>query len=68
MNKRLISMLLSVLMIFSIIMPAAGAAPAEVQLDRNLPTKAEAQQWREILDQREEKLAAEPFWIRGWKA
>ncbi|WP_337034608.1 S8 family serine peptidase [Paenibacillus illinoisensis] len=61
MNKRLISMLLSVLMIFSIIMPAAGAAPAEVQLDRNLPTKAEAQQWREILDQREEKLAAEPF-------
>lgn len=61
MNKRLISMLLSVLMVFSIIMPAAGAAPAEVQLDRNLPTKAEAEQWREILDQREEKLAAEPF-------
>ncbi|WP_275440347.1 S8 family serine peptidase [Paenibacillus sp. ACRRY] len=61
MNKRLISMLLSVLMVFSIIMPAAGAAPAEVQLDRNLPTKAEAEQWREILDQREEKLAAEPY-------
>ncbi|MFS0872772.1 S8 family serine peptidase [Paenibacillus xylanilyticus] len=61
MNKRLISMLLSVLMIFSIIMPAAGAAPADVQLDRNLLTKAEAKQWKEILAQREEKLAAEPF-------
>ncbi|NUU74504.1 S8 family serine peptidase [Paenibacillus xylanilyticus] len=61
MNKRLISMLLSVLMIFSIVMPAAGAAPTDVLLDRNLLTKAEAKQWKEILAQREEKLAAEPL-------
>ncbi|MGC5774954.1 S8 family serine peptidase [Paenibacillus pabuli] len=60
MNKRLISILLSVLMIFSIIMPAAGAAPANIQLD-NVLSKSEATQWREILDQREEKLAADPF-------
>ncbi|WP_440112088.1 S8 family serine peptidase [Paenibacillus sp. QZ-Y1] len=60
MSKRMISIFLSVLMIFSIIMPAAGAAPADVQLE-NLPSKAEATQWREILAGREEKLAADPF-------
>ncbi|CAM3143074.1 S8 family serine peptidase [Paenibacillus taichungensis] len=60
MNKRLISILLSILMTFSIIMPAAGAAPVGVQLENSL-SKAEAKQWREILAQREGKLAADPF-------
>lgn len=60
MNKRLISILLSILMTFSIIMPAAGAAPVGVQLENSL-SKAEATQWREILAQREEQLAADPF-------
>jgi len=59
-NKRWISILLSILMTFSIIMPAAGAAPADVQLENSL-SKAEATQWREILAQREGKLAADPF-------
>ncbi|QLG38759.1 S8 family serine peptidase [Paenibacillus sp. E222] len=60
MNKRLISILLSILMTFSIIMPAAGAAPVGVQLENSL-SKGEATQWREILAQREGKLAADPF-------
>ncbi|MDQ0173916.1 S8 family serine peptidase [Paenibacillus tundrae] len=62
MSKRLISMLLSVLMIFSIILPAAGAAPADsVVLLENMPSKAEAKQWRDILAGREARLAADPF-------
>ncbi|WP_458463533.1 S8 family serine peptidase [Paenibacillus sp.] len=62
MSKRLISTLLSVLMVFSIILPTAGAAPADsvIQLE-NLPSTAEAKQWREILEGREAKLAADPF-------
>ncbi|WP_408892651.1 S8 family serine peptidase [Paenibacillus taichungensis] len=60
MNKRLISILLSILMTFSIIMPAAGAAPVGIQLENSL-SKTEAKQWREILAQREGKLAADPF-------
>lgn len=62
MSKRLISTLLSVLMVFSIILPAAGAAPTDsvIQLE-NLPSAAEAKQWREILAGREAKIAADPF-------
>lgn len=61
-NKRLISMLLSVLMVFSLILPAAGAAPADsaIQLDNTL-NSAEAKQMREVLAGREARIAADPF-------
>jgi subtilisin family serine protease len=61
-NKRLISMLLSVLMVFSLILPAAGAAPADsaIQLDNTL-NSTEAKQMREVLANREARIAADPF-------
>ncbi|CAI6082901.1 hypothetical protein PAECIP112173_03719 [Paenibacillus sp. JJ-100] len=62
MNKRLISMLISILMVFSLILPAAGATSANsvIQLDNTL-NSTEAKQWREILAERESRIAADPF-------
>lgn len=61
MNKRLISMLMSVLMVFSLILPAAGAASADsaIQLDNTL-NSTKAKQMREVLANREARIAADP--------
>ncbi|WP_434749702.1 S8 family serine peptidase [Paenibacillus amylolyticus] len=61
MNKRLISMLMSVLMVFSLILPAAGAASADsaIQLDNTL-NSTQAKQMREVLANREARIAADP--------
>lgn len=62
MNKRLISMLMSVLMVFSLIPPAAGAASADsaIQLENTLNSTT-AKQWRDVLAGREARIAADPF-------
>ncbi|CAH1201109.1 S8 family serine peptidase [Paenibacillus sp. JJ-223] len=61
MSKRLLSAFLSALLMSTAILPAAGAAPADPAVSLEAPGAAEFKQWKEILEQREERLGAEPY-------